>query len=155
MKTKHLIRPAAVGALAHESGIKDKNDCTVRALANAASIPYTEAHAALKNVGRKEGHGEHLNVYADAYAKYGFELVAFFGTTKASLGYRRRMMLKGVDVPLCKGMSFGRMLETLKHGRYIVTVRGHALAVVNGKVFDTHATSNQKSVVALFKMKED
>lgn len=154
MKTKHLIRPAAVGALAYESGIQDKNDCTVRALANAASIPYTQAHAYLKASGRKNNHGAHLDEYAGAYMKAGFELVSFFGTTIAAIGYKSRMQRKGIQVNHSKGISFGRLLETLNNGRYIVIVRNHALAVVNGKVFDTHATSNQRSVVALFKLKD-
>ncbi len=155
MRTKTFIRPVAVGALAHENGICDAKDCTVRSLANAASIPYTVAHAAMKDAGRREMRGADISVYGPAYMKMGFELVGLYGTTDSAVYNCYTMRRKGVDVSLSKGITLGRMMEKLQRGRYIVIVRGHALAVVNGKVIDNHAVSSAKSVVALFKMKED
>lgn len=154
MKTKHFIRPAAVGALAYENGIKDSKDCTVRALANAASMPYTEAHSMLAAVGRVNEQGMRMADYSKAYFKAGFRLVSFFGTTDGAILERYAMMHStGIVYPREKGISFGRLVaERLQRGRFIVLVRGHALAVVNGKVFDTHATSNQKSVIAYFEL---
>ena len=156
MLVKTFIRPAAVGALSYENGIVDKNDCTVRALANAASMPYTDAHATLKKYGRKNKHGCAFPIFSAAYGENGFSLMGVFGTTGAAKYYNACVKKVSLDVPHFKGMTVGRAIdELLQVGRYIVLISGHAFAVVNGKIFDTGAISSAKSVVAIYKLEEN
>jgi hypothetical protein len=145
-KVRSVIKPIACGEVAAKWGMKDDNACTVRALANAAEITFPEAYETLKKYGRKDMHGAFPDVFVPAYKDYGFELAATFGTTNSAI-YMARMF----KVPRKAGITLSRILPYLKDGSYIVTVTGHALAVVDGEIIDTVSNSGAKSVCAVFK----
>lgn len=96
----------------------EKNDCTVRAVSIAYQISYEEAHAKLKAFGRKDGHGCHY------FAKF---MNKNMPTTLAiTRGWKEKSL--GTINKFCK--------ENPK-GRFILRIRGHALAVVDGIVHDS------------------
>ena len=50
-----------------------------------------------------------------------------------------------------KGTDVESMTVACKHfGRFIVVIRGHAVAMIDGKLIDTHHNPKQAQVVALF-----
>ena len=136
------IRPLTTG----KSTIVEKQDCTVRALANAADILYGNAHNILKRHGRKDFKGCTNKVWHDAYTNTGLSLVGIYGTTKAAKHISKRL-----NIAAHKGITLGRILPTLTNGSYIVIVTGHALAVVSGHVIDKGLNRSNSSVVAVYK----
>lgn len=89
----------------------ETNDCTVRAYAIAANIPYANAHAELFLFGRKNRHG--INFIP-------------FARSKGWKEYPRPSM--EVD-------SYVKYIALT--GRWIIAVRGHVFAVVDGTIHDT------------------
>jgi hypothetical protein len=151
MKTFGYVKVAAIGATAADVGLREKSDCTVRALANAKGIDYLTAHATAKQHGRVSGKGVHFNVLHSMYTAMGFELLNIFGTTRPAGWARWFTGTKTIE----KGITLKRLLPKLTKGRYIVNITGHALAVVDGKVIDTNHNRESVSVIAVFKLKEE
>jgi len=54
-----------------------------------------------------------------------------------------------------KGISLGSLLPALGLGRFIVVITGHALAVIDGAIVDQGSNASRKSVVAVYKCKEN
>jgi hypothetical protein len=138
-------------AIKAERGIErmrgESKDCTVRALACAAGWTYEQAHEHMrKTVNRQQGRGVIAELCEKAYKAAGFELTDIFGVTKKSR-YLARIF---PNVPHSKGMSFKRLLPELTKGRYIVGIRGHVFAVVNGHVFDFGHIPAKASVTEIY-----
>jgi len=141
-----LIKPVAYGAT--KAG--ETNDCTVRALSNASGLDYETAHKALQKQGRKPRKGATCNVWHRAYTAAGMQLTGAYGVTKATKALQRIYRV----IP-DKGATLSKIMPTLSQGRFIVIVTGHALAVVDGAIIDSHASSGNKSVVAVYKLIKD
>lgn len=100
---------------------KERADCTVRSLACARGIPYDKAYHALFMAGRRKNKGPH----------------GYNGVMCRHSGSRR-----------CKRSgSLGKFVEANPVGRFIVHIRGHALALVDGTVYDTHESSPRCHVI--------
>lgn len=129
----------------------EANDCTVRALANAAGLPYNIAHRVLAKAGRKPKRGAPLEAMTAAYKRMGFVTQSIHGTTKCA-----RYLAKKIEtsVEVQRGISLAYMLPRINDGRYIVLVRGHVFAVVNGKVLDYGDNPAGCSVVAVYKLEK-
>lgn len=129
-----LIYPE-INTVAMRSVSRETNDCTVRALAAAADIPYSVAHATMAKHGRKHGKGTVHNVQVKAYAEHGGKLRAIFGTTKGAR-YRANHEKQNSDVPHVDGITLGTLLAEMPLGRFICIMRGHAFAIINRKLAD-------------------
>lgn len=126
----------------------ETNDCTVRALANAAIIPYGVAHAFLKAEGRINRKGSRCTQSYAAYIKAGLVLKSIHGGT-----VRARALTRCSGLTAKRGVTLGTLLPKLSKGRYVVVVTGHALAVVNGQVIDGGPNRAGKQVYGLYKVK--
>ena len=102
----------------------ERHDCAVRALAVAADISYDEAHAALKRNGRKDKRATYPASTRGVAAEYGF-----------------------VEEPEKRGKTLAQFTRQQPVGRYLVRIRNHALAVVDGVVHDWPDTSGPRSRV--------
>jgi hypothetical protein len=127
--------------------VSEKNDCTVRALANAANLDYEKAHGLLAKHGRPACRGALCRTSHAAYIEAGLELIGVFGVT-----HRAAILSRIASRPRSAGMTLSRVLPRLNSGRYVVLVTGHALAVINGQVIDSFASSGGKSVFAIYKV---
>jgi hypothetical protein len=101
--------------LACSSTMAETNDCTVIAVATACGVPYHTAHDALKRRGRVEGQGTYDYQYIGACRDLGYVVT--------EVRDERIKTVKTID-------------RVLSRGSYIVQVKRHALAVVDGKVHD-------------------
>lgn len=120
--------------------IGERNDCTVKAVAIACQIPYKEAHQYLRNLGRKRGCGwyesdhwrgmRHISGYVDNLHKIGVEH-------------------EQIEV---RSKTVSQIVNELKSGHYMVKVRGHILALVDGKVEDWTAGRRHR-VQKVYKIK--
>lgn len=93
--------------------LRERNDCVVRALAIAADLPYMTAHAFCSAQGRKPGGGMY-----DAPAIAALE----------AAGLRQE--------PSPGSITLARFRDQHPRGRYVIFVRGHTLAVVDGHFHD-------------------
>jgi len=96
----------------------ERNDCTVRAYSNAAHISYQDAHNELASLGRKVGKGFRFSILAE---------------------------LKGWKVvprPHMTAETFVRSIAL--YGNWIVRIKGHVFAVVNGEIQDIYPAASLK-----------
>lgn len=127
----------------------EANDCTVRALANALGIPYKLAHKIMAKAGRKDGSGVHVTAWHPVYERLGITLQSIHGSTNGAKYLEHMTKRQRQD-----GITLERLLPRLGNGRYIIKIRGHVLAVVNGKVLDYGNNQAGSRVQAVYKAAE-
>lgn len=125
----------------------EENDCTVRALANASGMPYRLAHKILKAAGRKERNGMLTDQYHPVYERLGFTLESIHGTTNGA----KYLSHKTGRTPQA-GITLENLLPRIGKGRFIIKIRGHVLAVVDGKVLDYGYNAAGSRVQAVYKL---
>ena len=103
--------------------VGERLDCAVRAIAIAMDIPYADAHALLREHGRKPKHRTAVIVVTD--------LISTRCPTAVLKYYRPSRT------------SVARFAACHPKGRYVMFIRGHFFALVDGTVhsFKSHATA--------------
>ena len=142
------VRPISTG----KSNANECNDCTVRALANAANVDYDVAHNVLKTHGRKDFKGAFDVQWGPAYLASGFQLEGVFGTTASARSILRNLSKK-TTVKHYSGMTLKRFLSANLKGSFICINRDHAFAVVDGKLIDSGAILENTRITCIFKKK--
>ncbi len=92
---------------------KERDDCTVRALALCLDIPYMDAYVKMALLGRKKNKG------------FPFRL--------PNLGSLAKKFEIRPDLS-CR--MLGKALPEMQSGRFIVRIRRHVFAVINGEILD-------------------
>ncbi len=95
--------------------VTEARDCTVRALAHVADMPYSEAHALMASFGRKNRRGVPRGDVVRAYASKGLTYI------------------KRNDRPTLA--QFMRE-DGAKHDRLVINKTGHVFALINGTQLD-------------------
>lgn len=112
----------------------DLNNCTVLALAATAEIPYDEAYDVASKIWhrvRKKGvKNRILETYFSAHAK--------------KVNTKKTYHIKSKNKDVVCNMSVGTFAKEYPKGNYYILVRGHALAINDGKILD-HKTLLSKS----------
>lgn len=123
----------------------EHRDCVVRALTNVSGKSYDEIHALLKKHGRKDRCGTYWEVSDKAMQELGYESV-YMGTSRAARWYGKS-----------KGLPYERTNKTLQtlvkelpRGKFVVFIRGHATALLDGKIVDTFDNKANARVIAIF-----
>lgn len=111
---------------------KQKNDCTVRALAIARGLAYDEAYDILAEAGRKCTRGFNMPNWLN---KQPWATKMPFQATKGE----RRM----------NPASFCKMYQT---GRYICRVSKHVFAVIDGEVYDAFENNPTRCIYTAWKI---
>jgi len=109
----------------HEDSVNmdEANDCAVRAVAAATGRSYTDAHTALKKVGRKNRRGTQQWMTFSVIKKFGFVVTKINRPKKAKT-------MKSLP---------GAMKAAGYTGTFLVFVRRHVAAFVDGTVVDWSA----------------
>lgn len=151
-KYSEPIKSVAVGAFARKYGIDDSNNCVVRAFCNVTGMFFTEAYEMFKRAGRKDHEGTHSRVFGPIYKEHGLIPKAAFGTTQEAYGYQNTF-----KIPRLSGITLGNLLRSgvLNEGKFVVAVRGHVFAVIDGEIIDTGDNPSGKSVVCVFEYVKD
>ena len=114
----------------------EARDCVARAVAIAARRPYAEVYAALA-AGRGAQRASKRTPKRSASARNGINTGRkWFADYMASLGFRWVPTMRigqGCTVHLAAG--------ELPHGRLVVSVSRHCVAVIDGVMHDTHNPS--------------
>ena len=109
------------------SNLHERCDCTVIALANARGIAYSDAHLILKNAGRKNSCKFRMTHFLDDI-DYALPLPGPFHSTAKRFA---------TEHPI---------------GIFIVRVRGHVFAIINGVIHDNF-DSSLKRIKRVWKIK--
>jgi hypothetical protein len=113
----------------NQSGIKDDNNCTIRAFAIAYGMSYKDAHYMGELAGRPNGEGYWMWKIMEKAAEFGYEYKEY----------------NGYD-------TLATFLKKNPIGRYICVRKGHAFAVINGKIYDVVPNPRQCKLIRIFKV---
>lgn len=120
------------GGRASSSRPRQRNDCTVRALAIAGSLSYDDAYDLLKEAGRK--------------CSRGFQFSAWLNRQ----GWAAR-----ISFPAVKGqrrMNPATFVQRFPKGRFICQVAKHVFAVIDGVVFDSFENRPDRCIYAAWEI---
>lgn len=111
MSLKHEITDGGMAA----AGFNEHNDCVVRALSIATGIKYATMHREMKELGRKDRHRtkSYWTEWADDWCESKDE-------------YKRNQM------------TISEFVQLNPIGKFVIRIRGHALALIDGVIHDTY-----------------
>lgn len=115
---------------------RERNDCTVRALAATTHLTYVEAYQALAAAGRRPNGRIRPSRWQAVFGTVGYTLTG--------------MIDQGIDGKTI--LSVQRQLS-MRPGKYLVLVSGHVLAIVNGLVHDW-AAGRRHRVLAVWQVRK-
>jgi hypothetical protein len=113
----------------------EHNDCTVRAISKCAGVPYVDGHNLCARLGRKPRKGmTEVQLSALVYQPhvYGYKVT--------------RVVLPGLFAS-----RLGRAVSLCARGRYLIIKTGHAIACIDGVLYDTGASGAGSRVLMVFK----
>ena len=110
--------------------LNEHNDCTVISVATVCDVTYDEAHAVLKELGRKKGQGCNRYIWLPAVEKIGLHWVEVTGAFKGKT-------INSLEAELPKGEKF------------LITIRGH-LMPFNGERLIDYSKGRRFKVQAIF-----
>lgn len=119
-----------------DAGIRDTNDCTVRAMATATNSPYDVAHTFMAENGRRKGKGA---FFESILARNGYRALGYTFTRTATF-YRSR----GIKSAMARNPQ-------LRTGTWILKMRTHVATLKDGKVYDSF-DSSRKDVLWAWKV---
>ena len=126
----------------------ENNDCSVKAVAISTQIGYEKAHAFLAQLGRKPRKGFVPDFDGTRWRGY-------LNVPVGSEGYvtgLHRIGFKAESIDCWSGKTLGTTAKHLKNGRYMVQVKGHVAAVVDGKVEDWTGDSSRRKVINVWRV---
>ena len=147
LQTKKIINPELcvdTMAIARKSaiGAKEKNDCVVRAFMAALDTSYDSTHAFVKKYLKRENkRGTYTSIHLPEIigkVKNG-KKIKMYGVSPSHdylIGFRFKT--KVITNPKYKkptGYTLRSFIENHPIGRYFLIVEGHAVAVVDGKLY--------------------
>jgi hypothetical protein len=148
LRTKKMINPELcvdTMKIANKStiGINEKNDCVVRAFMAALDTSYDSAHAWVKKYLKRENKkGTYTNIHLSnviGKVKNG-KKIKMYGVSPSHdflIGFRFKgaKLLTNPKYKKPTSYTLRSFIENHPTGRYFVIVEGHAVAVVDGKLY--------------------
>lgn len=128
----------------------ESKDCVIRAASNATGMKYEDIHVIAKKHGRQDGKGTSMEVLLKTYRDIGVNLSGVVGTTTYADLTRKTAKKLNVVHSEYEGITLERFLRAKRIGKYICLMRGHAFAVVNGKLVDAGALRAGVRITAFF-----
>ena len=111
----------------HQSGINDDNNCTIRAFAIAYCMPYKDAYYMGELAGRPHGKGYWMHKIMDKAKEFGYD-----------------------SVELETNGSLSAFLKNHHKGRFICVRKGHAFAIIDGKIYDTLINASNCKLIHVY-----
>lgn len=143
--TYKYIKPISSGVVIPET----KNDCTIRAVANATGISYdTILRFCKENLSYKEGKGLFTKEVLTLFKEFGLTFLGSVGTTKQALFFKKYTE----DAAELPGATVEKALKIYSQGTYIFCVTGHVFCVKDANIIDIGGSTNKNlRVVAVWK----
>jgi hypothetical protein len=129
----------------------ERKDCVVRAIANATGMNYLDAHSVCKKHGRKNGAGTNWYSTHSIMQELGMKAIVF-GKNRTANWFKNydKQYVKNLVTDHVGGKTLKNLMQDLPMGKYVVYIRGHALALVDGKIIDTGINKANSRVIAIF-----
>lgn len=131
-----------------ETAKREKNDCVVRAVANACNVNYEQAHAWVKDAfGRQNGKGTFMFDFImkqtkqiefeqagqlDMFADTSVKKIKYVGSSPKQGGTLRNPKYRHKPV----AFTVKEFARKFNRGSYIIAVNKHALAIKDGVIID-------------------
>jgi hypothetical protein len=127
----------------HKAATGDSRACACWALKWAAGATFEDARAAWEIVGaRKRGDGTYTSMYIHKAADLlGLQAVQI----RPANGERQ----------IYRGTTLRAFARAHPVGRYVITVAGHALALIDGKYLDNARSSDLRKIVSAYQLLEN
>lgn len=145
----HAKSEAFLGVQQASFAFNEANDCTVRALAIAAGVPYADAHATLQQLGRNNGRGVYFNsIMNEAFKRHGCRLtrVNMLDTIATYPGVHSKLKSLTTHHP-------DRFKAQWPAGTFIMFTSGHVLAIKDGVNHDW-TRGRAKRAVSLWRVEK-
>ena len=123
----------------------ERRDCVVRAISNVSGRCYDEVHALLKKHGRKDCCGTYWKTSEKALHELGYKAV-YIGTSRTAMYYG---MYRSQPCEF-KNKTLQTLVNELPRGKFVVFIRGHATALIDGKIVDTFDNKANARVIAIY-----
>lgn len=138
-------------------GSHNPGDCAIQALTNCLGIPYqANLELARRRFGypMNSGGGVDFEAYNSWLIATAKQVCTFYGVRGCIWVASRVDISKALRYN--RRMTLGAWLSQLnaQSGHWIVAIRGHVFAVVNGIVCDNYAPSPRCVMIAAYKMKD-
>lgn len=123
--------------MADSKNAGETNDCTVKAVAVACGVDYTDAHNAMRRAGRKSRRGAYKESTEKAVKSLGCTMEKIVTTEWC---YRTSRWT--ADATALKNNGFGKTIKTAmgrnvdKNAHFIIFTRGHAVGATGGQIHD-------------------
>jgi hypothetical protein len=122
------------GGKNHAGFLKENRDCTVRSLALAAGINYSDAHKCCSEAGRRPRQG---------LLDHGIQKAVSLASSRFGITAKLIAPPHG---------TFAQMREKYNQGRYIFTSSRHAFAVIDGVLHDSWHVGGRTKVGMIIKI---
>jgi len=119
------------------AALSDSRNCSVIALSIACRVPYNVSAEACGDQGRKKNRGLHTGNILKAAEALGCQLVKVHNKGTSFLRQKNGSQYTNKTIG-----------KRCKQGYYLVFVKGHVLAVVNGEVEDWSKATNRRVLSA-------
>lgn len=129
-------------------GLGERLDCSVRAVAVAAGLPYDTVHRLFAQAGRQSCHTTRVSITEHAMVLADLRPVKVVQDVRGAWQWQQRGDGSGRCTRTRTGPTLGRFVADHPAGRYVVRVNGHLLAVVEGVVHDWHARPRRRVLTA-------
>ena len=111
---------------------QESKDCTVRALSICCAVSYEEAHAALASEGRRTARPCTTSVLLRAVNKFKHAEPL---TVPREL--KNIYLPDGFYVQRWLGCNIKTFVQNLGPGRYLISIKKHVFAVIDGVIYDS------------------
>ena len=111
------------------SGIDDKDNCTIRAFAIAYGMPYKDAYKMGELAGREHGKGYWMYKIMEKAREFGYNSIELNGYG-----------------------TLGQFIKKNNTGRFICVRKGHAFALIDGKIYDQVYNAPNCKLIRIFRV---
>lgn len=119
----------------------ERNDCTVRALAKAMNLTYDTAHKLMHNTtGRMNGRG--------ASIKLAMECLKIPRIDCEDL----KLQIDNGHISAINFPTLAQVMPLLMRGRFVLRMRGHAFAVVDGIQYDMEYQGPRTKILDIYEV---
>ena len=118
-----------------------RNYCTVEALHTLLKITYEHAYILLHRAGRKDNHDFYITPYLAEQSWAEPKFRAYYAGNKAYQLYGR---------PICRSLT--QVKKDFPFGRYLLISPTHALALVNGMVYDNMTDRKRYTISSIWQI---
>lgn len=130
----NYIHPVALGATSADS--REKNDCSVKALANHLSTSYESSFALHARAGRKSYSGTSYLTLIRAYRSKGLKCTVY-GRSTPSVYIKEYLGMSNPEVKAYsthRGLTVQSFIRDNSKGSFIVCITGHAFCVKDAEI---------------------